>query len=114
MLIGFSEFLAIYDDFRAFETDVIESRLEIAEERCPASKWPSVARRKEAVMLLTAHLLECRRLQMAASASIGDAMSSGGSVSLPSLPESDLDATLYGKQFKELKRTSVAYTGMWF
>lgn len=109
MSITSAEFLSFYPEFEGspFTTELIDSWLVRVETiYCPESFWIEPTRRNTAVMLRTAHILETMRQQMAQSASIGAAISQGQSVSLPQTTADDLEQTVYGRQFKELRRLS--------
>jgi hypothetical protein len=105
-LVLAAEFRAEYPDLAAPHDDpFIQGKLdEVEEVYCPADKWPgSVPRRKMAIRLRTAHILESRRLQMAYSSGQTVSVASGkGGGSFQQITD-ELLTTIYGKQFKELE-----------
>lgn len=112
MTVTRAQFLASHADFSGFEGSIIDEELTLAAVRCPATKWTNATKRAKGIKLLTAHSLELQRQQQALSAATATNVANGSS-SPPSPPDgSDLDATLYGKQFKSLRRTLAARIGI--
>ena len=108
------EFLQYTKGFEMYSTEELDRWLAFVEAvHCPATIWIDLIRQWLAVILRIAHYLEIRLEQMSesvnigASASIGQGASSGGGVM------DDLDQTVYGRQFKQLRSTLPA-TGFAF
>jgi len=105
MAITVAQFKTAYPDFDGFTDGQISEALALAELQCPATVWDVATIRERGVKLLTAHTLECQRLQQAMSAATAQSVAQGqASVNAPG-GEDDLSQTLYGQQFKRLRRT---------
>lgn len=102
-----NEFLSVFPEFAdsGFSIDRIDFWLDTVETiHCPSSVWTDPLRRQKAIMLKTAHYLETQRQQMAQTASMGAAISTGQTPGSNSVSD-ELDQTSYGRQFKQLRKT---------
>ena len=99
-------FLSEYPEFSpAFSADRIQSLLDLCENvHCPSSVWDDPIRQELAIKLRTAHYLECQRQQQAETASIGASVSQGQQATAESGDFDDLNQTVYGRQFKQLRK----------
>lgn len=101
-----AEFLEYTKGFEMFSTEELDRWLSLVESiHCPAEIWTDPVRQRQAVILRTAHYLETQRLQMAESANIGASASIGQGASSGGGQMDDLDQTIYGRQFKQLRKT---------
>jgi hypothetical protein len=105
MTVTIAQFQVSYPDFDGFTDAQIEDAIALAEIQCPDTVWDVEVTRDRGIKLLSAHYLECQRLQQAMSAATAQSVAQGqASVNAPSGAD-DLDQTLYGQQFKRLRRT---------
>lgn len=109
-----SEFFAAYPEFANYDAEQVDSWLqEIEAIYCPATVWTEPVRQRRAVMLRLAHSMETHLQQQAASASMGSAISKGQGFSIGSAG-TPLEQTVYGQEFKELRRTLPTSTSFAF
>lgn len=105
MTVTIAQFKASHPDFDGFTDVQIQEFLDLAAIECPATVWDNATKRSRGIKLKTAHYLECLRAQQALSAATAQSVAQGqASLAAPS-GESDLNSTLYGQQFKQLRKT---------
>lgn len=102
-MVTVTEFLIRYPELQPVPSQLIEIVLAESVQDCPPSLWS--IKRDRGVMLLTAHILTLRWIQIgevAGQAAMLASGSGGGGVEVSS-GQDDLDATEYGRQFKRLQ-----------
>lgn len=105
MSVTLAQFRASYPDFDGFTDAQVEDALELSDLQCPIAVWDNAIKRDRGIKLLSAHYLECQRSQQAMAAATAQSVAQGqASVNAPSGAD-DLEQTLYGQQFKRLRRT---------
>ncbi|MEM9152306.1 MAG: DUF4054 domain-containing protein [Cyanobacteria bacterium P01_F01_bin.3] len=114
MTVTVEQFKGAHPDFNGFAAPQIEESLALAIEQCPETKWTAPQKRAKGIKLLTAHYLECIRLQQAMSAATAKSVAQGQASISTSPSGDDLESTLYGKQFKRLQRSLVGRIGIGF
>ena len=102
-----SQFLAQYDEFRTLEEDKVKAALTDAEAYC-SSCWGS---RRQQGLLVAAHILTLRWLQMGAVASTAVVQAKGTQAgNTMASADSWFHQSSYGQQFLQL-RHSIVVTG---
>lgn len=108
------DFLSEYPEFSNLTVARVQDVLDLcADLHCPSSVWSDPIRQEMGIKLRAAHYLETARQQISESASIGAAVSQGQQANAKSGDFDDLNQTVYGRQFKQLRRT-LAATGFTF
>lgn len=101
-MIASNDFLVRYPEMKPVPLDLIEAVLVEVEQDCPLHTWKN--KQGRAVMLLTAHILTLRWMQIGEIAGAASVLASGGGgASAESLGQDDLERTEYGLQFKRLR-----------
>lgn len=102
-MVTVTEFLIRYPELQPVPPSLIEPVLLESEQDCPPVLWG--VKRNRGIMLLSAHVLALRWIQIGEIAGQAATLASGGggSGSAGGVGEDDLDATEYGRQFKRLQ-----------